>query len=105
MKDLNLDNLGEQATAAGAKLIEYVSRYRTILTLLVACVAILASVMQAQSFLNPERNEDTFAETKSQVNVKSIDQDVLQKLEKTQADRTNSASSNFVPGRNDPFAE
>jgi len=103
MNDTNkiVQNLG----TIGAKIIGYVGRYRTVIVIFIACIAIFASVMQAQSYLNPVRNEDKYMEVQSSANSKKIDQAIVEKLSKTQGDYSSTADSNFVPDRSNPFAE
>ena len=103
MNDLN--KYLDLAKKYGLESVHLISRFRTLLTVAIAALAIFAAVLQAQEFLNPARNETTYTETKSQVTVKNIDQEILSKLEATQSDRTDTASSDFVPNRDNPFAE
>ena len=105
MKNLDFPTVLEKIRAYGEKFTGFVGRYRTVLTVAVACGAVLAAVMQTRSYLNPVRNETVYEETRTQVNVKSIDNDVVTKLEATQSDRTDSVDSDFVPGRDNPFDE
>lgn len=95
----------EQAESFGMKLISYVGRHRTVIVIFIACIAILASVMQAQIYLSPVRNEDKYTEVQSSANSKKIDQAIVEKLSATQEDYTSTADSNFVPDRSNPFAE
>ena len=85
--------------------VAFISKHRVVLTVLIACGAILASVMQAQGFLNPLRNETLYTEQKATSNTKTIDEEIVKKLSKTQTDESISVDSNFVPDRNNPFNE
>lgn len=95
----------DQAQGYATKFVNVIVHYRIILTFAVACLAIVAAVFQAQEFLNPSRDETTYTETKSQVNVKNIDEDVVNKLRETQEDADQIVDTDFVPGRDNPFAE
>ena len=97
--------LVERFEQSGSKAISLVSEHRAVIIIFIACVAILASVLQTQSYLNPSRNEDKYNEVQSTANTKKIDQTIVDKLSKTQDDQNNTADSNFVPDRNNPFAE
>jgi hypothetical protein len=97
--------LVEQIESNAVKITGYVGRHRTVIVIFIACIAIFASVIQAQSFLNPVRNEDKYTEVQSSSNSKKIDQAIVEKLSKTQEDYNSTADSSFVPDRSNPFAE
>lgn len=98
------ESLGK-LTAEGQKLVDFVSSHRTVIIIVVACGAIIAAVFQAQSYLNPERNEEKYTELSSSITVKSLDEEILEKLEATQNDQNYNVDSNFVPDRTNPFTE
>ena len=81
------------------------SRYRVIVTVSVACGAILFAVFQTQGFLDPSRDENAYTEKKAQVNVQNLDSETVKKLESTQQDKSESVEPDFDPDRNNPFAE
>jgi hypothetical protein len=85
--------------------VDFISKHRIVITILVICFAVLFAVLQAQSYLNPERNEDKYIEIKGTISTSQIDQEVVEKLRKTQVDREESAESDFVDDRTNPFAE
>jgi hypothetical protein len=95
----------EQIESNAIKIIGYIGRHRTIIVIFIACTAIFASIMQAQSYLNPVRNEDKYTEVQSSSNTKKIDPAIVEKLSKTQEDYNSTADSSFVPDRSNPFAE
>jgi len=101
----DIKQLFEKTESKGIDAVDFISRHRTVIIIFVACSAILLSVMQAQSYLNPSRNEDKYNEVRSTINTKEINQEILTKLEKTQSDVINTAESNFVQDRTNPFAE
>jgi membrane carboxypeptidase/penicillin-binding protein len=100
LKNLFVKTENRAVTIAG-----FISRHRIVITIFVISSAVLISVMQAQSYLNPERNEDKYLEIKNTISSREIDQEVVKKLEKTQIDREETAESNFVDDRTNPFAE
>ncbi len=89
----------------GVKVLGIIGKHRTVIVIFIACIAILASVLQAQNYLNPVRNEEKYTEVQSTANTKKIDQTIVDKLSKTQEDQNSTVDSNFVPDRNNPFAE
>ena len=97
--------LAEKLSQSGIKLISVVGKHRTVIVIFIACIAIFASVMQTQSYLNPSRNEAKYSEVQSTANSKKIDQSIVDKLSKTQEDQNSTVNSSFVPDRNNPFAE
>jgi hypothetical protein len=101
----DVKQLLKKTESKGVDVIYFISKHRTVIIIFVACSAILLSVLQAQSYLNPSRNEDKYNEIRSTINTKEIDQEILAKLEKTQNDIVNTAESNFVQDRTNPFAE
>ena len=103
MKDLN--NILPKLNVYLNKSIAFISKHRIVLTVVIACGAILASVMQAQGYLNPTRNEELYTEQKSSSNIKTIDEDIVKKLEETQTDEDIFVDSNFVEDRTNPFNE
>jgi uncharacterized membrane protein affecting hemolysin expression len=62
MSDIKL--LLEKTETKSAEIIRFISKHRTVIIIFVACVAIFVAVMQTQSYLNPDRNEDKFTEIK-----------------------------------------
>lgn len=101
----DLKNLIQKTENEALSVVGFISKHRIVITIFVISSAVLVAVLQAQSFLNPARNEDKYLEIKSSVSIRQIDQDVLNKLSKTQADRESTAESNFVDDRTNPFAE
>jgi cell division protein YceG involved in septum cleavage len=101
----DLKNIFSNAQSSGAKSIDFISRHRTVIVILVVCFAVIAALLQTQSYLNPTRNEDKYTEVITSVNPKKIDQEIVAKLEETQNDQNSSVDSSFVPDRNNPFAE
>jgi hypothetical protein len=100
-----LDNLLPKFKEYLAKAIAFISKHRVVITVIVACSAILASVMQAQGFLNPVRNETLYTEQKASSSTKTIDEEIVKKLSETQTGEDISVDSDFVPDRNNPFNE
>lgn len=86
-------------------IVGFISKHRTVFVIFIMCFAILAAAMQTQIYLNPDRNEVRYTEIRSSVNPKKIDQNIVNKLAETEKDQNNSVDSNFVPNRNNPFAE
>ncbi len=103
MKDLN--NLLPKFNEYLTKSIAFISKHRVVLTAVVACGAIFASVIQAQEYLHPVRNETLYTEQRASANTKTIDEKIVEKLSETQTDEDISVDSNFVPNRNNPFNE
>ena len=103
MKDL--DKITAKAKATGTSIVLFVNNHRTILLISLACFAVIASVMQAQSYLNPVRNEAKYTELSSGITAKKLNKEIIEKLEKTQLDKDNNVSSNFAPNRNNPFID
>ena len=95
----------EKSENTGLRAVGYVSKHRTVIIVVVICAAVLAAIVQTQSYLNPTRNEAKYTELKSSFNTKSIDNETLEKLQATQSDKTETVDSNFVPDRNNPFTE
>lgn len=95
----------ENAEQTGIKIVGLISKHRTVILIFIASIAILASVLQTQSYLNPVRNEDKYTEVQSTANSKKIDQAIVDKLSKTQNDQNSTVDSNFVPDRSNPFTE
>lgn len=93
------------AEKVGIKVLGIIGKHRTVIIIFIACIAIFASVSQAQSYLNPVRNEEKYTEVQSSANSKKIDQTIVDKLSKTQNDQNSTVDSDFVPDRNNPFAE
>jgi|GEM_PF-2166385 len=95
----------ERFQQSGTKFISKIGKHRTVIIIFIACIAIISSVLQAESYLNPVRNEDKYTEVQSSANTKKIDQAIVEKLSKTQEDQYGTVTSDFVPDRNNPFAE
>lgn len=90
-------NLGKYIKAVNQKQVFFV---------VLACSAILIyTLIQASSFLSPERNENRYTEESLKVNYATIDEEVVDEISKTLQDEDINVDSNFVPGRNNPFAE
>lgn len=103
MKDL--EKILPKLNAYSQKGVEIISKHGTLITVTVAGIAIFASVMQAQAYLNPKRNETLYIEKSSSSSTKTINEDIVKKLQETQNDQNISVDSNFVPDRNNPFNE
>lgn len=103
MKDLN--NIVPKLNVYLSKSIAFVSAHRVVLTAVIASGAIFASVVQAQGYLNPTRNENLYTEQKATSNTKTINEELVKKLTETQTDAGISVDSDFVPDRNNPFNE
>lgn len=101
----DVKQLLEKTENKGANAVQYISNHRTVIVIVVASVAILFAVLQAQSFLNPPRNEEKYTEIKSSISIREIDEETLRKLESTLEDKENEASSNLAQDRTNPFAE
>jgi hypothetical protein len=101
----DIKDILEKTESKGSDAIEFISKHRTVILILVASVAIIISVLQAQSYLNPPRDENKYNEIKATITTKEIDQETVIKLQKTQDDVENTADSNFVEDRTNPFAE
>jgi hypothetical protein len=101
----DLKNLIIKTENKASFVIEFISRHRIVITVFVISSAVLIAVIQAQSYLNPERNEDKYIEIKSSITTREIDQEIVEKLKDTQIDREETAESNFVDDRTNPFAE
>jgi hypothetical protein len=95
----------EQSENKALSAVDFISKHRIVITIFVICFAVLVAVLQAQSYLNPERNEDKYLEIKSTISTRQIDQEIVDKLSQTQLDRESTAESNFVDDRTNPFAE
>jgi hypothetical protein len=95
----------EKSKTKGSDLIAYITKHRTVIIIFVASTAIIAALMQTQSYLNPARNEDKYNENKSSITTKTIDEEKLEKLQAIQQDKIESVDSSFVPDRSNPFVE
>lgn len=103
MSDIN--QIVKNAEEKGLQSVGFISKHRTVIMVIVASAAVIAAIMQTQNYLNPARNELKYTELKSSVTTKSINQEILTKLQATQEDKTESVDSNFVPDRKNPFTE
>lgn len=101
----DLKNIINMSGNKAQSVIDFISKHRVVITIFVISSAVLIAVMQAQSFLNPTRNEDKYLKVKSTISTRQIDQEVIEKLSQTQSDFINTAESNFVDDRTNPFAE
>jgi len=101
----DLKQVIEKSEAKGLQVVDFISKHSIVIVVVVACCAVLIAVFQTQSYLSPERNEDKYIEVKSTISTKQIDQEIVDKLSKTQNDRESTAESNFVSDRTNPFAE
>jgi cytoskeletal protein RodZ len=101
----SLKQLLNKGESKGSELMKFISKHRVVIVILVASSAIILAVFQTQSYLNPERNEDKYTEVKSSLTIKQLDEEVIDKLETTQLDQENTASSSFVEDRTNPFTE
>jgi hypothetical protein len=101
----DMKNILEKSSNKLVSTIEFISKHRIVITILVISAAVIIAVLQAQTYLNPERNEEKYLEVKSTISIREIDQEIIDKLIKTQEDRENIAESNFVDDRTNPFAE
>jgi Tfp pilus assembly protein PilO len=95
----------ENTESKGLNIVQYISRHRTVIIILVASSAIILAVFQAQSYLNPERNEEKYTEIRSSISTKEIDEEILSKLKETLSDAENTADLNLAQDRTNPFAE
>lgn len=101
----DIKQLLDKGESKGSDIMKFISKHRTVLVILVASSAIILAVFQTQDFLNPDRNEEKYSEVKSSLTIKQLDEEIIKKLETTQQDQENTASSNFVKDRTNPFAE
>ncbi len=101
----DMKNIAKKAEITGLRTVSFISKHRTVILVFVASIAVLMAVMQAQSYLNPARNELKYTEIKSSTTIRKIDEDVLRKLEKTQEDIDNTVDGNLVIDRKNPFSE
>lgn len=100
--------MNEQLDSFKVKLGKYAKtvNQKQVFFVVLACSAILIyTLVQATSFLNPERNEDRYTEESLKVNYATIDEEIVEEISKTLADEDINVDSDFVPGRNNPFAE
>jgi uncharacterized membrane protein affecting hemolysin expression len=95
----------EKVESEFSRVLNFISKHRTVIVIFIACSAVILAVLQTQNYLNPDRNEDKYLETKSSLTIRELDQSIIEKLEKTQSDIENTADSNFVTDRTNPFAE
>lgn len=98
-------NIFQKYESKAQLVVGFISKHRVVITTLVISFAVLVAVLQAQSFLNPERNEEKYIEIKSSISTRQIDQELIDKLSKTQTDKVNTAESSFVDNRTNPFTE
>lgn len=101
----DLKKIIQKSETKSLLVVNFISKHRVVLTILVACAAIILAVFQAQSYLSPERNEDKYMEVKSSISTKKINQEIVDKLNFAELDKENTAESNFVDDRTNPFAE
>lgn len=87
------------------KYLKIVTQKQVFFVVLVCSAVLIYTLIQASSFLNPERNEDRYTEESLKVNYATIDEDIVDEISKTLQDEDINVDSNFVPGRNNPFAE
>jgi hypothetical protein len=100
-----LKSILEKSETKGLVVVDFVSKHRVVITIVVACAAVILAVFQAQSYLSPERNEEKYIEVKSSISTRKIDQEIVDKLSFAESDKENTADSNFVDDRTNPFAE
>jgi hypothetical protein len=101
----NTENTAHIIKKTIVEFIGFIDKYRMVIIVLIASIAVLSAVLQTQGHLNPPRNEAEFLELKSSISVKKLDEEVLRKLQQTQDDLNASVDSDFVPNRNNPFVE
>ena len=92
-------------TAVSKQTLHFMTKHRTLIVFLVSSVAIMLSLLQTRTYLNPARNEAVYTELSAGINYKGIDEDVVKKLQSTQSDQEIQVNANLVPDRSNPFSE
>ena len=105
---MNNDQLKAQLSSIyerGMVLSRYFMKYKYTVIIIVACLAVLATLSMANGFTDPARNEERYTEGTLQIRSTSVDQEKIDEISATLADPTVEVDPNFVPNRNNPFAE
>lgn len=87
------------------KYTDFIYHHQVFIVLLLASAILIYTLMQTQTYLDPPRNESTYEEEIVKVNYATIDQEVIDEISATLDDKDIEVDPNFVPGRNNPFAE
>lgn len=95
------DNLMKQSEA----IVAFVTKHRIVIVFALAGAAILAALIQSNSYLNPPRNEAIYQDGVLLINYSQIDQEVVEKLRSSQNFTDIEIISDFVPNRDNPFVE
>lgn len=95
----------EKITQSLESFIQFVTKHRFVFVFFIASSAVIAALLQSNSFLNPPRNESLYQEEKALINYSKINQEVVEKLRATQEDEDFEINPIFVPDRTNPFIE
>lgn len=90
---------------ASKKYLDIVNRNQVFIVLLIASSVLIYTLIQSQTFIDPPRDESRYDEEIVKINYATIDQDVVDEISATLEDQDIDVDPNFVPGRNNPFAE
>lgn len=87
------------------KYLDLINKHQVFIVLLIASSVLIFTLVQSRTYLNPERNEDRYAEESVKINYSTIDQEIVDEISTTLDDEDIQVDPNFVPGRNNPFSE
>jgi len=92
-------------TTSSKELIHFLTKHRILLVFTISSIAIMLSLLQTRTYLNPTRDENVYTELSTGINYNGIDEDIVEKLRSTQNDQEIQVDANLVPNRNNPFNE
>lgn len=100
-----MNNQIESLKISAKKYLTFINHHQVFIVLVLASGILIYTLLQSQTYLDPARDETHYNEEVLKVNYATIDQEVVDQISATLDDQDIDVDPNFVPGRNNPFAE
>jgi len=94
-----------RVTASSKEIIHFMTKHRILFVFIISSLAIMLSLLQTRTYLNPTRDESLYTELSTGINYNGIDEEIVEKLKSTQNDQEVLVEADLVPNRNNPFNE
>jgi hypothetical protein len=95
----------EKAQKLFRSAVVFTASHRAIIIFFIISVAVIVTLLQTRTFLDPGRNETRYQEEVVKIKYSTIDEEIVEKLKTTEEDANIDVGSNLVPDRNNPFDE
>ena len=101
----NLDDIKLKLSNFASRFINYFEKHRATILFLLIGISIGYVSYNSQQYLSPTPNQDTYNQKISEVKVKTIDYDFVNKLQQSIDDQEIDITNDSGSGRSNPFNE